>query len=63
MENKDRADSAHPAEEIPTASRIPGRRPRDKGGNSIMIGGGPFGPQMIVFHSPDSDPHGDDPNP
>ena len=63
MERKDRPTGARPAEEIPTASHIPGRKPKNGEKINITIGGGPFGPQMIVFHSPDDDPRGEDPNP
>lgn len=61
--NKNGPEQIHPAEEIPTASRIPGRRSRNGERINITIGGGPFGPQMIIFHSPEGDPYQDDPNP
>lgn len=63
MENRDKTAGAHPAQGLPTASSVPGRRNRGRGKSKIVISGGPLGPQMIVFHSPDGDAHADDPNP
>ncbi len=63
MESRDKTADAHPAQELPTASCVPGRKNRSRGESRIMISGGPFGPQMIVFHSPDGDARADDPNP
>ena len=64
MENRDHVRPAQPEDGArPPVSELPGRASKSKNPVSLAIGGSPFGPQLIVFHSLEDDPKAEDPNP